>query len=55
MYRYRILIVDDDELLQKPLKSILSGKYEAIIAGSGEEALKIIKIKQIGVFRVCCA
>lgn len=47
MYRYRILIVDDDELLQKPLKSILSDKYEAIIAGSGEEALKIIKTKQI--------
>ncbi|MCX7817454.1 MAG: sigma-54 dependent transcriptional regulator [Syntrophales bacterium] len=43
MYKYRILIVDDDELLQKPLKQILSEKYKTVIVGSGEEALDVIK------------
>ena len=45
MYRHRILIVDDDKLLQKPLKQIFSDKYDAVTAGSGEEALAIIKVK----------
>jgi two-component system, NtrC family, response regulator AtoC len=39
MYRHRILIVDDDKLMKKPLKQILSGKYHVTTAGSGEEAL----------------
>ncbi len=47
MYRHRILIVDDDRLLQKPLKEILSGEYEVSLAGSGEEALAIIMEKPI--------
>ncbi|MCX7634134.1 MAG: sigma-54 dependent transcriptional regulator [Syntrophales bacterium] len=47
MFRYRILIVDDDELLQKPLKQILSGKYETMVAASGEEALAVIKKEKI--------
>ena len=37
MPTYRILIVDDDRLLQNSLRNILSEKYETIIAGSGEE------------------
>ena len=45
MYRHRILIVDDDKLLQKPLKQILADKYDVSAAGSGEEALAIIKEK----------
>jgi DNA-binding NtrC family response regulator len=45
MYRHRILIVDDDKLLQKPLKQIFSDKYDVVTAGSGEEALAIIKEK----------
>lgn len=47
MYRYRILIVDDDKLLQKPLKQILSGKYETLVAASGEEAMATIKRERI--------
>ena len=43
MYRHRILIVDDDKLLQKPLKQILADKYDVSTAWSGEEALEIIK------------
>ena len=49
MYRHRILIVDDDKLLQKPLKQILSDKYDAVTAGSGEEALAIIKVKAVSI------
>jgi DNA-binding NtrC family response regulator len=47
MYRHSILIVDDDKLLQKPLKQILSGEYDVSTAGSGEEALAIIEEKPI--------
>jgi DNA-binding NtrC family response regulator len=47
MYRHRILVVDDDKLLQKPLHEILSGKYDVSIAGSGEEALAMIAEKPI--------
>ncbi|MBV5318976.1 MAG: sigma-54-dependent Fis family transcriptional regulator [Desulfobulbaceae bacterium] len=43
MYRYRILIVDDDRLLQNALKNILSEKYDPMIAGSGEDALRLLK------------
>jgi len=42
MYRYKILIVDDDKLLQNSLNTILSEKYDTLIAGSGEEALRLI-------------
>ncbi len=41
MYRYKILIVDDDKLLQASLDDILSEKYDTLIAGSGEEALRL--------------
>jgi Response regulator containing CheY-like receiver, AAA-type ATPase, and DNA-binding domains len=43
MYRYTILIVDDDRLLQNALKNILDEHYTPVIAGSGEEALRILK------------
>ena len=43
MYQYKILIVDDDRLLQNSLKNILSEKYDPLIAGSGEEALRLLK------------
>jgi len=43
MYRYKILIVDDDRLLQNSLNNILSENYDVVIAGSGEAALQILK------------
>ena len=42
MYRYKILIVDDDKLLQNSLHTVLSEKYDTFVAGSGEEALRIL-------------
>ena len=47
MYRYKILIIDDDRLLQNALRNILSEKYDTIIAGSGEAGLDIVKAKSI--------
>jgi DNA-binding response OmpR family regulator len=47
MYRYKILIVDDDRLLQNSLRNVLSEKYEPIITGSGEAALEILRTKSI--------
>jgi len=47
MYRYKILIVDDDRLLQNSLKNILSGNYDTLIAGSGEEALRLLKKQSV--------
>jgi len=43
MYRYKILIVDDDRLLQNSLQAILNEKYDTLIAGSGEEAIRQLK------------
>ncbi|MDR2549301.1 MAG: sigma-54 dependent transcriptional regulator [Desulfobulbus sp.] len=43
MHRYKILIVDDDRLLQNSLLAILSEKYDPMIAGSGEEALRVLQ------------
>lgn len=43
MQRYKILIVDDDRLLQNSLKKILSENYDPLIAGSGEEALSLLR------------
>jgi DNA-binding NtrC family response regulator len=40
MLKYKILIVDDDKLLQNSLKNILGEKYDVSIAGSGEEAVE---------------
>ncbi len=43
MYIYKILIVDDDRLLQNSLRNILAEKYDITVAGSGEEALNVLK------------
>ncbi|MBN2515888.1 MAG: sigma-54-dependent Fis family transcriptional regulator [Deltaproteobacteria bacterium] len=43
MYRYKVLIVDDDKLLQNALNNILSERYDVIIAGSGEEAVRLLQ------------
>ena len=40
---YKILIVDDDRLLQNSLRAILADKYDPLIAGSGEEALRLLQ------------
>lgn len=42
MHRYTILIVDDDRLLQKALNNILRERHDPVIAGSGEEALRLL-------------
>ncbi len=42
MYRYKILIIDDDRLLQNSLRNVLSAKYETVIAGSGETGLEAL-------------
>ena len=47
MYRYKILIVDDDTLLQASLDDILSEDYDTLIAGSGEEALRLFKSRPV--------
>jgi DNA-binding NtrC family response regulator len=47
MYRYKILIVDDDRLLQNSLRAILCEKYDPQIAGSGEDALLVLKKESI--------
>ena len=47
MYRYKILIIDDDKLLQNSLRNILSAKYDTIIAGSGEAGMEILKTDSI--------
>lgn len=43
MARYKILIIDDDSLLTESIKDVLADKYDIIIAGTGEEAIKILK------------
>ncbi len=47
MYRYRILIVDDDTLLQNSLKNVLSDNYDTLVAGSGSEALEVINREEV--------
>jgi len=47
MYRYKLLIVDDDRLLQNSLNNILSENYDVLIAGSGEAALQILKKQEV--------
>lgn len=47
MARYKILIIDDDKLLQESIKDILIEKYDVMIAGTGEEAIKLLKKNHI--------
>ncbi|MBN2256208.1 MAG: sigma-54-dependent Fis family transcriptional regulator [Deltaproteobacteria bacterium] len=43
MYRYKILIVDDDKLLQNSLTAILSDNYDVLVAGTGEDAVALLR------------
>lgn len=43
MERYKILIIDDDKLLQESIKDVLVDKYDIMIAGTGEAAIKLLK------------
>ena len=43
IFKYKILVVDDDRLLQNSLKNILMETYDIVIAGSGESALEELK------------
>jgi two-component system response regulator AtoC len=43
MYRYKIMIVDDDKLLQNSLKNVLSEKYDTLVVGRGEDALELLR------------
>jgi DNA-binding NtrC family response regulator len=43
MYRYKIMIVDDDKLLQNSLKNVLSEKYDTLVVGKGEDALELLR------------
>jgi len=47
MQPYKILIIDDDRLLQNSLRNVLSSKYDTVIAGSGEAALEILKTNSV--------
>jgi two-component system response regulator AtoC len=42
MYRYKIMIVDDDKLLQNSLKNVLSEKYDTLVVGKGEDAIALL-------------
>jgi DNA-binding NtrC family response regulator len=43
MARYKILIVDDDKLIQESLRDILADKYDVMLAGTGEAAITLLK------------
>ncbi|NLB07850.1 MAG: sigma-54-dependent Fis family transcriptional regulator, partial [Desulfobulbaceae bacterium] len=43
MHRERILIVDDDRLLQNSLTAILRERHQPLVSGSGEEALRLLQ------------
>jgi DNA-binding NtrC family response regulator len=43
MERYKILIIDDDKLLQESIRDVLTEKYDIMIAGTGEAAIKLLK------------
>lgn len=47
MYRYNILIVDDDILLQNSLRNVLSDDYDTLVAGTGQQALDLIETQSI--------
>ncbi len=47
MYRYRLLIVDDDVLLQNSLRNVLSDNYDTLVAGTGQQALEILEKESI--------
>jgi DNA-binding NtrC family response regulator len=47
MYRYKILIVDDDKLLQNSLHNVLSEKYDTVVVGKGEDAIDLLRKKAV--------
>ncbi len=47
MYRYKIMIVDDDKLLQNSLKNVLSDKYDTIVVGRGEDAIELLRRRAV--------
>lgn len=47
MHPFKILIIDDDRLLQNSLRNVLSSKYETIVAGSGESGLRILESNNV--------
>lgn len=42
MAKEKILICDDEENIRKSLKLILSDKYDTVVVGNGEEAIRRI-------------
>lgn len=47
MSRNKVLVVDDDKLLQESMKDVLIDKYDVTIAGSGETAIQVLKAQPI--------
>lgn len=45
--RYRVLIIDDDRLLQNSLKNVLSEKYDIQIAGSAERGIELLSKNEV--------
>ena len=43
MFRYKILIVDDDKLLQNSLKNVLAERYDTLVVGKGEDVLGLLR------------
>ena len=46
MEKRKILVVDDDEMICRLTKGILSEKYDVIIAESGQKAINIYEQKK---------
>ncbi|MDD5168241.1 MAG: sigma-54 dependent transcriptional regulator [Syntrophales bacterium] len=44
---HKVLVVDDDKLLQESIKDVLIDKYDITIAGSGEAAIQVLKTHPI--------
>jgi CheY-like chemotaxis protein len=46
--RTRVLVVDDESIIRESLRDWLTGAgYEILTAGSGEEALRLVKQKSV--------
>ncbi|MCR4590485.1 MAG: response regulator [Lachnospiraceae bacterium] len=42
-FKRRVLVVDDESVNRQILSRILSSAYEVVLAGDGDEALRIIE------------
>ncbi|PIE57256.1 MAG: hypothetical protein CSA33_09345, partial [Desulfobulbus propionicus] len=47
MYRYKLLIVDDDVLLQNSLRNVLSDNYDTLVTGTGQQAVEILEKENV--------